>query len=82
MARHDFTFKSRAEYTKHMRETHDESPYPCTKASCKRVNGKGFFRKRDMLKHMKKEHDTLEEAVVVDLNDSNADSSQFFSQLK
>jgi hypothetical protein len=44
-----------------MREEHDETPFPCTKAGCKRVNGKGFFRKRDLMKHMKREHDISEE---------------------
>lgn len=61
-------FKSRGEFTKHMRKEHDETPFPCTKVGCKRVNGKGFFRKRDFMKHLKKEHG-ISEADDIDYLD-------------
>lgn len=57
-------FPSRGAFTKHMRQEHDETPFPCTKAGCKRINGKGFFRKRDLMKHMKREHEISEEAEI------------------
>ena len=47
-----------------MRQEHDETPFPCTETGCKRVNGKGFFRKRDLMKNMKKEHDISEEIEI------------------
>jgi hypothetical protein len=67
-------FKTRGELTKHVRKEHDETPFPCTKIGCKRVKGKGFFRKRDFLKHMKKEHDiVVEDAEDEDVGlDENA----------
>jgi hypothetical protein len=39
-----------------MKKEHDESIFPCAHAGCPRINGKGFFRKRDLMKHMRKEH--------------------------
>ena len=41
-----------------MREEHDETPFPCSNTGCKRVKARGFVRKRDLIKHMKREHDT------------------------
>jgi hypothetical protein len=49
-------FASRSAFTAHMRKEHDESIFQCTHTGCPRVNGKGFFRKRDLTKHMRKEH--------------------------
>jgi hypothetical protein len=43
--------------TKHLREVHDESLNPCDFPGCGRVGKKGFFRKRDLLKHQKDYHD-------------------------
>jgi len=49
-------FKNLSAYTKHMREVHDESPYPCDVAHCHKIGGKGYFRKRDMVKHRQRDH--------------------------
>ncbi|MCJ1316490.1 hypothetical protein MMC15_001811, partial [Xylographa vitiligo] len=49
-------FRIQAAYTKHMREAHDESPFPCDVAHCPKIGGKGYFRKRTMLKHRKRDH--------------------------
>jgi hypothetical protein len=69
VSRRENLFASRGEYTKHMRQEHDETPFPCSKAGCKRVNGKGFFRKRDLMKHLKREHDISEEHIIAALED-------------
>ncbi|OCK85647.1 hypothetical protein K432DRAFT_12074 [Lepidopterella palustris CBS 459.81] len=53
----DSSFKKISEYTKHMKKVHDESPFPCTEPGCDRIGGKGYVRKRDLLKHQKKEHE-------------------------
>jgi hypothetical protein len=45
------SFSSRSEFTKHMRKVHDENLYPCPETGCLRVGGRGFFRKKDLLKH-------------------------------
>ena len=49
-------FTTRAAYMKHMRQVHNESPFPCGVPGCPRIAGKGYFRKTDMLRHRKKEH--------------------------
>lgn len=49
-------FKSQAQYTKHLREKHDESTFPCDVPHCDRVGGKGYFREKDLMKHRKALH--------------------------
>lgn len=49
-------FRNQGEFTKHMREAHDESSFPCDIAHCPRVRGKGYFRENDFLKHRKNQH--------------------------
>ncbi|CAG8957837.1 hypothetical protein HYFRA_00000177 [Hymenoscyphus fraxineus] len=49
-------FSSRSAYTKHMREAHNETPYPCDVPGCLRVGRKGYFREKDLIKHRKDEH--------------------------
>ncbi|KAF2503001.1 hypothetical protein BU16DRAFT_26265 [Lophium mytilinum] len=52
----DYAFDKVSDFTKHMKRVHDESPFPCTEPSCDRVGGKGYFRRRDLVKHQQKEH--------------------------
>lgn len=49
-------FQKVSEYTKHMKKVHDESPFPCPELGCDRIGGKGYFRRRDLFRHQKKEH--------------------------
>jgi uncharacterized Zn-finger protein len=49
-------FQTASEYAKHMRKVHDESPFPCPEPRCDRIGGKGYFRRRDLFRHQKKEH--------------------------
>jgi hypothetical protein len=53
------TFQTRGEFTKHLREVHDESTFPCVEIGCSRIGGRGFFRKKDLLKHVKDNHSTV-----------------------
>ncbi len=46
-------FRKRQEFTQHLREVHNESLFPCNILGCDRNGGRGFFRKRDLLKHQK-----------------------------
>jgi hypothetical protein len=46
-----------------MREVHDESPYPCPEAGCERIHRKGYFRKADLTKHLKRDHNIVDAAV-------------------
>jgi hypothetical protein len=54
------TFQTRGELTRHLREDHDESPFPCQELGCSRVGGKGFFREKDLLKHVEDHHTSAE----------------------
>ncbi|RYP74511.1 hypothetical protein DL771_002985 [Monosporascus sp. 5C6A] len=49
-------FKSRGEYSKHMKEVHKETPFPCTVAECDRVGAKGYMREKDLIKHLSNKH--------------------------
>ncbi|PQE15913.1 AMP-binding enzyme protein [Rutstroemia sp. NJR-2017a BVV2] len=49
-------FKSQSEYTKHMREEHNECAFPCDILGCTRVGRKGYFREKDLIRHRRKEH--------------------------
>lgn len=50
-------FQKSSDYISHMRKIHKESEFPCTEAGCDRTGPKGYFRRRDLLKHKLKEHD-------------------------
>jgi hypothetical protein len=50
-------FSTKRDFTKHLREVHDESLYPCDAPDCGRVGGRGFFRKRDLSKHQRDHHE-------------------------
>jgi uncharacterized Zn-finger protein len=52
----DAPFKRTSELTTHMKKVHNESPFPCPILGCDRVNGKGYFRRRDLIKHKQKKH--------------------------
>ncbi len=54
------TFQTRGELTKHLREVHDETPFPCQGKGCLRVGGKGSFREKDLLKHVEDHHTPAE----------------------
>ncbi|KAF2093255.1 hypothetical protein NA57DRAFT_23935, partial [Rhizodiscina lignyota] len=49
-------FPKRRDYTEHMKKVHNESPFPCPEPGCDRIDGRGYFRKVDLIKHQKKEH--------------------------
>ncbi|KAH7357105.1 hypothetical protein BKA65DRAFT_221174 [Rhexocercosporidium sp. MPI-PUGE-AT-0058] len=49
-------FASQAAFTKHMRDVHNESTFPCNVAGCERVGRRGYFREKDLLKHRRDQH--------------------------
>jgi hypothetical protein len=49
-------FGSQSAYTKHMREEHNECPFPCDIPGCTRVGRRGYFREKDLLNHRRQEH--------------------------
>jgi hypothetical protein len=49
-------FATQSEYTKHMREEHDECSFPCDILGCSRIGRRGYFREKDLIKHRKEQH--------------------------
>ena len=49
-------FINKSNYTQHMKEVHDESPFPCPVPQCSKVGGKGYQREKDLIKHHKDRH--------------------------
>jgi len=49
-------FHSQSAYTKHMRDEHNECPFPCDVLGCHRVGRKGYFREKDLLSHRREHH--------------------------
>ena len=49
-------FVNKSNYTQHMKEVHDESPFPCPVPQCSKVGGKGYQREKDLIKHHKDRH--------------------------
>jgi hypothetical protein len=58
-------FKRSPDYITHMRKVHNESPFPCSVSGCDKVNGKGYFRRRDLAKHRQKKHGEFLEGMDV-----------------
>ncbi|KAK6863738.1 hypothetical protein PG995_000266 [Apiospora arundinis] len=49
-------FAKQADYTKHMRDVHEWSPYPCDVPSCDKKDKKGYFNQKALLKHRQEQH--------------------------
>lgn len=53
-------FRSRREYSRHMRESHGEEKHDCNVEGCDRVGRKGFARLSDLDRHRRLVHDKLD----------------------
>ncbi|KAK7923538.1 hypothetical protein PG985_007609 [Apiospora marii] len=49
-------FAKQADYTKHMRDVHEWSPYPCTVPACEKRDKKGYFSQKSLQKHLDEHH--------------------------
>jgi hypothetical protein len=49
-------FASQSALTKHMRDEHNESKFPCDVTGCDRVGRKGYSRQKDLKKHHEDMH--------------------------
>ncbi|KAI3558234.1 hypothetical protein CABS03_02604 [Colletotrichum abscissum] len=49
-------FESQSEYTKHMKNAHDFTAFPCTVRGCSKTGAKGYAREKDLIKHRQKDH--------------------------
>ncbi|KAI2623320.1 hypothetical protein GGR54DRAFT_646479 [Hypoxylon sp. NC1633] len=56
----DAPFAKQSDYTKHMRDEHDWSPYHCDVRGCDRVGKKGYFNQKALLKHKREKHPDAE----------------------
>jgi len=57
-------FNSQSAYTKHMRDEHNECPFPCDVPGCSRIGRRGYFREKDLLNHRRQEHPDAPKYVV------------------
>ena len=46
-------FRTQSDFTKHLREVHNASLYPCDVPGCDRTGRKGFFRRKSLATHKK-----------------------------
>lgn len=53
-------FAKQGDLTKHMKEVHDETPFPCTISGCDKVGAKGYVREKDFMKHRAAKHPEFE----------------------
>ncbi|KAK1506138.1 hypothetical protein CTAM01_03473 [Colletotrichum tamarilloi] len=56
-------FETQSEYTKHMKNAHDFTAFPCTVRGCSKTGAKGYAREKDLIKHRKKDHPETETYV-------------------
>ncbi|KAI1076533.1 hypothetical protein F5B20DRAFT_555465 [Whalleya microplaca] len=49
-------FTKQSDYSKHMKDVHKETPFPCHMAECDRVGAKGYMREKDLMKHLAGKH--------------------------
>ncbi|KAI1199245.1 hypothetical protein F5X97DRAFT_126084 [Nemania serpens] len=52
-------FDKQSDYTTHMKDEHDWSPYPCKIPGCGKCDGKGFFSLTAFEKHCKEKHSDM-----------------------
>ena len=50
------SFRNRAEYNKHMKNVHLETPFPCPIADCERKGAAGFLSEGALTKHQTTKH--------------------------
>ncbi|KAK6825356.1 hypothetical protein PG987_012850 [Apiospora arundinis] len=49
-------FPTQAAFTKHMKEVHRDTPFPCDVNGCDRVGSRGYIREKDFMKHRATKH--------------------------
>ena len=53
-------FRNKSEHTKHLKDVHGETAFPCNVPGCERVGSKGYSREKDLINHRVKTHSGLE----------------------
>ncbi|KAI1842763.1 hypothetical protein JX266_011084 [Neoarthrinium moseri] len=49
-------FGKRSELTKHLKDDHGETPFPCDVPGCDKIGAKGYVREKDCMKHRVAKH--------------------------
>lgn len=57
-------FAKQSDYTKHMKEVHYWSPYPCTAPYCDKKGKNGYFRRQGLQKHRDEQHPEAEPLIM------------------
>lgn len=52
----DIPFENQSDYRKHLKDVHEDTPFPCHVAGCDRVGRRGYIRERDLMKHLTSQH--------------------------
>lgn len=50
------SFEKRPDYNKHLKDVHDETPFPCPVDGCERVRARGYTREGDLIRHLASKH--------------------------
>jgi hypothetical protein len=67
----DAPFQKQSDVTKHLKEVHNESPFPCDIPGCDRTGGKGYARQKDLKNHRAKQHPEFTQALVTEHPDAS-----------
>lgn len=49
-------FLKKSDYTKHIKEARKETPFPCNVRGCETIEGKGYVRVKDLIRHRQNQH--------------------------
>ncbi|KAK3943556.1 CROL alpha [Diplogelasinospora grovesii] len=49
-------FVNKSDYTKHMRDVHKETPFPCDVPGCDKTGAKGYFLEKALMRHRDEKH--------------------------
>ncbi|KAK8087168.1 hypothetical protein PG994_002142 [Apiospora phragmitis] len=49
-------FANQSSFTKHLKDIHKQTPFPCNVEDCDRVGDKGYVREKDLMKHRSAKH--------------------------
>ncbi|KAI1636796.1 hypothetical protein F4809DRAFT_650325 [Biscogniauxia mediterranea] len=49
-------FRAFRTYRRHMKDIHEETPFPCTVPGCNKIGAKGYLSEKDFMKHLAGSH--------------------------
>ena len=66
----DKTFSTKAEFHRHVRKDHKDTPFQCPMLGCTKFGADGWFRRQDRVIHQRKAHPFFGDDQLSVLNDS------------